>query len=282
MQKGSRQAPDNFEAETLPKPYGPLVGADDKVELHGTEASSFGVVERMLTHRARHASAGGANIGHVAAIGYVRASTFLIGMHVIGADYLSVFLRDEYFVVLREPMGDGLFPCYIVGQGVSFRAPDGGLHYFPDRIGIAAAGSTDGYHGTNIADDESRIYSIGLSDIDNRGLSGRADRARRGRGGDACAHLAARRRYPLRDRCEPGVGDRYLFRRRGRVCAGRILQHPHRNVSGDCYHARCFAWRISFLADPDVDSGHHLWSGAAPLGMAVQSRAFGELGEREA
>jgi hypothetical protein len=61
MLEGSRKTSDNFETEALPESHGALVGADDKVELHGTESASFGVIERMPTHRTSHASAGGAN-----------------------------------------------------------------------------------------------------------------------------------------------------------------------------------------------------------------------------
>ena len=106
MLEGSRKAPDNFETEALPEPYGPLVGTDDEVELHGTEPAIFGVFERMPTHRSSHASTGGANCGHVAAIGYVRASAFLIGVQKIGADYFAIFFGNEYFIAGGEPIGE--------------------------------------------------------------------------------------------------------------------------------------------------------------------------------
>ena len=151
MLEGSRKAAGNLESEALPKPDRALVGADHEVELHGAEAASFCVFERMAAHGARYSSAGGANIGHVAAIGYVRASAFLIGMHVIGADYLSVVLRDEHFVARGEPVGDGLFPRHIARQGIGFTATDGRFDDFPNYSRIGRAGGPDGYHGTNIA-----------------------------------------------------------------------------------------------------------------------------------
>src|ERR1700694_2732034 len=151
MLEGSRKTADDFKSEILPKPDGALVGADDKIELHGTESASFSVVERMHTHRTRHASAGGAKGGHVAAIGYVRASSLLIGVQEIGPDHFLVFFGNEYFIAGGEPVGESLLPRHLAGQCVSCPGTDGGLDDFPDRIGVAAAGGTYGYHGTNIA-----------------------------------------------------------------------------------------------------------------------------------
>ena len=57
MPKSSWKSAGNFEAEALPQTDRSLVGADDKVELHGTEPSGLSVLERMTAHRSRHAAA---------------------------------------------------------------------------------------------------------------------------------------------------------------------------------------------------------------------------------
>src|SRR5215471_3809774 len=134
-------------------------------------------------------------------------------MQKIGAHHFPILLSQEYLVVLLLPVGERLIAGHFPGKSVSLSVTNCGLDDLPNCISIGDAGGPDGYHGTNIADDEPRIYATRLSDLDDRGLSWRADGTGRWRSGNARAHVAVGRRYPLCHRREPGVGDRDLFRR---------------------------------------------------------------------
>ena len=57
MLECSGQAADNFEAKTLPQPYGTLVRADYKIELHRTKSAPASAAQRMLAHCSGHAAA---------------------------------------------------------------------------------------------------------------------------------------------------------------------------------------------------------------------------------
>ena len=66
----------------------------------------------------------------------------------------------------------------------------------------------------------------------SRRVDGAGRRCRRGshaRAAVSCGH-------PLRHRRIAGFGDRHLIGRSRGLCARRLLQHPHRHVSGDGNH----------------------------------------------
>src|SRR5215472_13322910 len=78
MFKTFGKAAHNFETETLPQPDSPLVGADHEVELHGAKSALACSLQRVRTHRASHPAARSVRRRHVAAIGNVCATAFLI------------------------------------------------------------------------------------------------------------------------------------------------------------------------------------------------------------
>ena len=78
VQENAGQTPDNRESKALPQPDRALVAADYEVELHGAEPERLRVLERMQTHGTRDTASAGPRRGHVAAVGNVRASAFVI------------------------------------------------------------------------------------------------------------------------------------------------------------------------------------------------------------
>ncbi len=103
------QAACDFEAEFLPEADGDFVGADDDVELHGTEAAFPGTVEGVDAHGAGDAPASGPGCGHVSAVGYVAAPALLIRSQVIGTEDFFIFFRDKCFMMGCVPVFQGLF-----------------------------------------------------------------------------------------------------------------------------------------------------------------------------
>src|SRR5438105_3958224 len=85
--EGLRKAAHNFKAKTLPQPDGALVRADHEVELHSAKPTLSRALQRMRAHGASHSPARRVRRGHVAAIGYVRAPSFLIGFQKVCADH---------------------------------------------------------------------------------------------------------------------------------------------------------------------------------------------------
>src|SRR5271166_7168123 len=83
MAEGERQAADNLESKRCPEMDGRLVRADDQVELHASKAARTSIVQRMLAHVARHASAMGFVSGDVATIGDMTAASGLVRSKII-------------------------------------------------------------------------------------------------------------------------------------------------------------------------------------------------------
>ncbi len=56
VQERSWKPSNRGEAELLPEMNRRFIAADDKVELHGAETVSAGVLQRMFAHRGRHST----------------------------------------------------------------------------------------------------------------------------------------------------------------------------------------------------------------------------------
>src|SRR5262245_11407077 len=97
--KGQWQAANGVEAQTLPKSYGPLVGADDKVELHRPKTAAARIFERVLAHLAPNAAPCRVARCYVAAVRYMGAATKLIGAQIIGPEQPAVLLGNECLAV---------------------------------------------------------------------------------------------------------------------------------------------------------------------------------------
>lgn len=136
MEEGAGQAADNGEAEALPEVKGRLVGADNKIELHGAKAAGFRVFERVAAHGTGDAAADSPGRGHVAAVGHVRAGALLVGVEEVGAENFLVVFGDEDMVARSVPVSESLLASEVARQGVGFAGANGGFENFPDSIVI--------------------------------------------------------------------------------------------------------------------------------------------------
>jgi hypothetical protein len=101
MREDAQQRADDLKAHALPQAHRPLIRGDGEVELDGTEAVGRGFVERMRSHHPRHPAAVRLRRGHVAVIAHMGAAAPVIGVQVVGADRMAVFLGDKHRIPRR-------------------------------------------------------------------------------------------------------------------------------------------------------------------------------------
>src|SRR6185295_6491946 len=94
MAKRFRYRTDDGEAHLLPQGHRVLIGADDRVELHGEKACPAGLVERMRAERTADAASAALGAHHVAGVGDVGAETRLIGLENVRPDDFAVAKSD--------------------------------------------------------------------------------------------------------------------------------------------------------------------------------------------
>ena len=76
----------------------------------------------MLAHAPPHALATGYRISDVAAIGYVIATTHLVGAKIIGSNDASIFHGDESLAAWPHPIGQRLRFAHLAGKRIGFPA----------------------------------------------------------------------------------------------------------------------------------------------------------------
>src|SRR6266849_10149973 len=157
MERAGKTA-DDLEAETLPERRGALVGAHHKIKLHGGEAALARAIEGMRAHRTRHAAAGGSGSSYVAAVGYVRAATLLVGLQKIRANNVGVLFRDEDFVPGSKPVIEGFLARHLSRQRVCLAGADRRFQNRPNEIGVGRERSRPDLHSA--LSQRARIPSI--------------------------------------------------------------------------------------------------------------------------
>ena len=75
----------------------------------------------MLAHAPPHALATGYRISDVAAIGYVIATTHLVGAKIIGSNDASIFHGDESLAAWPHPIGQRLRFAHLAGKRIGAR-----------------------------------------------------------------------------------------------------------------------------------------------------------------
>src|SRR5882757_7651080 len=118
MQERARKTANSGKSKLLPQMNRCQIAADDKVELHGAEAVSSRVLQRMGAHRSCHSSTGCVGRCHVAAVAYMGAATFLIDLKIVCAESLTVFLRNKDDVIWGEPVPKRLLSIHLPRQRV--------------------------------------------------------------------------------------------------------------------------------------------------------------------
>src|ERR1035438_503534 len=118
VMKRLRQTANDLKAMEFPKRHGACVGADDEVELHSAIAALPRVIQGVLTHSASNTATCCSSTRHVPAIADVLAATGLIGTNVVSPDNLAVFLGDEGFPVVPQPIRESVSFGHIAIQRV--------------------------------------------------------------------------------------------------------------------------------------------------------------------
>ena len=132
MSEGERQASDLRKTISLPRPDRALVGADDKIELHGTEASLLGSDERMFEHQAGDTLALRLRRRHVSTICDVIPGSSLVCTQKVRSENIGVVFRNESLVVPSAPIGDSISFVDVPGNGVGFPSTEHGSQDRPD------------------------------------------------------------------------------------------------------------------------------------------------------
>src|SRR5947207_10578414 len=88
--KPARKCPDELKSEIFPEAQCIFVACDDKVELHGAKAETFGFLEAMYSHRSPNSAATRRRRNHKAGVCHVRSEPGLISFENVSADYLLI------------------------------------------------------------------------------------------------------------------------------------------------------------------------------------------------
>jgi hypothetical protein len=141
--KGQWQAANGVEAQTLPKSYGPRVGADNKVELHRPKTAAARIFERVLAHLAPNATPCRVACCYVAAVCHMRAAAELICAQVIGPEQTAVLLGNECLAVRAHPIRDRVRPAHVARQRVGLAGADHRLKDAPYGLVVFRLGGSD-------------------------------------------------------------------------------------------------------------------------------------------
>src|SRR5579884_708739 len=113
-----------------------LIGAHDKIKLHGAEAALPRAVKRMRAHGAGHTLASCARSGHISAIGDMAASALLVGAQIVCSEDLAIFPGNEHLVLRRIPILEGLFAGKVARKCIRFSVADDWFKDLPYHICI--------------------------------------------------------------------------------------------------------------------------------------------------
>ena len=124
MPEAERYAADLRKPVRLPRPDRALVGADDEIELHGTEASFLGSAQRMLEHQTGDTPALGLLGCHVPAICNVIAASSVVCTQIVRSKNIGLVLCNKSLVVSPTPIGDSVSFVDVPGNGVGFSSTE--------------------------------------------------------------------------------------------------------------------------------------------------------------
>jgi hypothetical protein len=141
--------PTDLKSQRLPQPYGALVRADHKVELHRAITACPGMGERMLAHAPRNPASGRRGTGHEAAVAHVPPTTGLIWPHIVGAKNHAILFGHERLFVTPHPISQRLGFAHVGIECVGSAFANGRENDRGDGRGIAGVGLSD-MHGPRI------------------------------------------------------------------------------------------------------------------------------------
>ena len=144
-----------------------IVGADDRVELHGPVPQLVGDTQRGLAHLSAQADAAHVRAHGIAGVGHVRARSGMVGADHEHADHVADEVGDETGAfVSGTPVAPQLLITdgWVVGVGVS------GAYQLScdveDRLPVALRGGTDS-HRPRFATSARRLTSLGVKAMAN-------------------------------------------------------------------------------------------------------------------
>lgn len=137
----------DIEPKAAPKPYRPLIGTDDEIELHGQEAAFGCPCKRVFAHGRRNASSTHASGRCVAAIGDVRAASALVWVHIVSPHHALADGCHEYLVLRGEPVRKRLAAVPVPRQRVCLAGHQYRLENAPHSVGIADLGMSNDQGG---------------------------------------------------------------------------------------------------------------------------------------
>jgi hypothetical protein len=141
--KSQLQSADRLETQTLPKFYGPLIGAHDEVELHRPKTSAARIFERMLAHSAPNAAPCRVACCDVAAVRHMVTAAELIRAKIISAEQAAILLGDECLMIQPHPICDRFGLGHVPGQRIGLAGADHRLKDAPDGVMVFRSGGSD-------------------------------------------------------------------------------------------------------------------------------------------
>lgn len=135
--------PDDFKAKFFPQGHSGLIRAHHNIELDTHKAHFHRPLKGMVTEHFPHSLSLGLWMDHIAAISDMAAKTDLIGFEDIGAENLSLVLKDIGLHIIGKPM---LFQLPFMGAGVKYigvATLDDQGEYFPDLVPVRCRRSSN-------------------------------------------------------------------------------------------------------------------------------------------